>query len=128
MASGQIWKCQRTPTQEWPRRSVSATLTANEFSVSAADPLYRPHAGLLLRQPSLTSSALHLSPATALLFALIHTLVQNPGDNEHKERIVEEYAWLWEQFTQGGLLDRAEEKPVLDVSSAHDLFLRPPNS
>ncbi|KAK0557458.1 CCA tRNA nucleotidyltransferase, mitochondrial [Tilletia horrida] len=70
--------------------------------------------GLLLRQPSLTSSALHLNPATALLFTLVHALILSPGDDQHKERIVKDHVWLWEQFSHDGLLNRAEEKPVLD--------------
>ncbi|KAE8213280.1 hypothetical protein CF327_g3178 [Tilletia walkeri] len=76
--------------------------------------------GLLLRQPSLTSSANNISLAAALLFALAsrlaHNALKSEGEEkeEEEEDIVREYVWLWEQCTQGGLLERAEEKPVLD--------------
>ncbi|KAE8200654.1 hypothetical protein CF336_g576 [Tilletia laevis] len=79
--------------------------------------------GLLLRQPSLTSSANHVSLAPALLFALVsrlaHASLHPDADGgkkkaEAEEEIVRGYVWFWEQCTQSGLLERAEEKPVLD--------------
>ncbi|KAL9931378.1 hypothetical protein V8E36_009775 [Tilletia maclaganii] len=80
--------------------------------------------GLLLRQPSLTSSANHIHPASALLFALVSRLsnlavrraageAASPIEAEEQE-VVRKYAWLWEQCVGDGLLERAEEKPVLD--------------
>ncbi|KAK0537423.1 CCA tRNA nucleotidyltransferase, mitochondrial [Tilletia horrida] len=99
------------PGGVWPEVEVAGVEGAAEGARELAK------FGLLLRQPSLTSSANQLSPASALVFSLVarlaHLSLDGAGSSQ-EEDITREYVWLWERFTQGSLLLRAEEKPVLD--------------
>lgn len=91
--------------------------------------------GLLLQHPSITYSPHALSIAPALLFSLTAELVKRWEKDDTSTsatgnaaidaqvlpdsavEVAKAYAAFWRQANEWQLLTRAEEKPILDVSS-----------
>lgn len=96
----------------------------------------RSQLAMLLRNPNISHAPLQLRPYSALLVSFIAETVsiwQNSGRFNHDrdtlescqgqvEALMDEYSRFWSALQEGGLIDRAEERPLLDGNTITTLL------